>query len=158
MSNSNDESIEFAKEVWEEFAARDRGEPLKNMYKGRENNLHKNNIVILPPVVDRETLSYVDVKAVVDELARVYVFPFLRQFVFMIGDQQVWIKLYYMRKLFPKKYGWLIPIPGGWHWTWHILKGIFHVYHELILLPFAKMLGFSKLDKQVKNFHYVEDF
>ncbi len=87
------------------------------MYKGKEHNLNKNNIVILPPVVDRETLSYVDVKAVVDDLARVYVIPCLRQFVFMIGDQQVWIKLYYLRKLFPKKYSWLIPIPGGWYWT-----------------------------------------
>ena len=155
---SNEESLDFAKQVWRDFSNRIGDEPLKNMYTGSDNNLTKNNILILPPVVDRETLSYVDVRAVVDDLARLYVIPFLRQFVFMIGDQQVWIKLYFLRKLYPKKYSWLIPIPGGWHWTWHILKGIFICFHATILLPFAKHLGFTKLDAEVKNFHYSEDF
>jgi hypothetical protein len=57
----------------------------------------------------------------------------------------------------PNKYYWMIPVPGEWHWTYHILKGIFAMYHESIFLPFAEMLGFSYVDITAENFHYAED-
>ena len=49
-------------------------------------------------------------------------------------------------------------VPGEWHWSWHILKGIFRKYHHTILWPLAKVMGYSSLDENVANFHYVEDF
>jgi len=70
----------------------------------------------------------------------------------------VWIKLYKLRLKTSRKYNWLIPIPGAWHWTWHILKGIFLVYYDFILLPFSAMLRYKFLDRNVVNFHYREDF
>ena len=75
----------------------------------------------------------------------------------MFEDQQTWIKFYMMHKRNPQKYHWLIPVPGEWHWTWHILKAIYLVYYDTILLPFAQELGYSSLDREVKDFHYAED-
>src|ERR1700761_6329806 len=51
----------------------------------------------------------------------------------------------------------MIPVPGEWHWTWHIIKGIFVLYYDSILLPCAKAMGYSTLDREAKNFHYAED-
>ena len=58
---------------------------------------------------------------------------------------------------FPHKYFWVIPVPGEWHWTWHILQAIFIVYGEFIIFPLALKLGFKSIDLKAKNFHYAED-
>ncbi len=70
----------------------------------------------------------------------------------------MWIKLFLLRLRQPNEYHWVIPIPGAWHWTWHIIKGIYLVYYDSILLPFSAILGYSSLDKEANNFHYAEDF
>ena len=158
LSSSNDESLIWTRYVWKRFSDRPQDKPLKHVYTRAESRLYKSDYTILPPVVDRETLSYKDVKFVAKAFAAKYIVPGLRDFAFVVGDQQVWIKLYKLRLLRQKKYKWLIPIPGGWHWTWHILKGIYLMYYDFILLPFSKMLGYRSLDKTVANFHYAEDF
>lgn len=158
LSSSNDESLSWTKYIWNKFASRPGDRPLKHVYTKTKNRLYKSDYTILPPVVDRETLSYVDVKAVIKNFATQYIIPGLRNFAFVVEDQQVWIKLYKLRLKTSRKYNWLIPIPGAWHWTWHILKGIFLVYYDFILLPFSAMLGYKSLDRNVANFHYGEDF
>ena len=50
-----------------------------------------------------------------------------------------------------------IPVPGEWHWTWHILQGIFKLYGTYILTPFAKKLGFKSFDVFCQDFHYGEE-
>jgi hypothetical protein len=158
LSSSNDDSLGWTQYVWKKFRGKPHNKPLKHVYAKTKNRLYKSDYTILPPVVDRETLSYKDIKAVVKDFAAKYIISGLRNFAFVVGDQQVWIKLYKLRLSKAKKYNWLIPIPGGWHWTWHILKGIFLVYYSFVLLPFSKMLGYKSLDESVANFHYSEDF
>ena len=80
-----------------------------------------------------------------------------RTFVLVSGDQQTWIRMWMLRKKYADKYSWLVPIPGEWHWTWHILKAIFKIFGITILKPFADILGFSSLDLEANNFHYAED-
>ena len=58
----------------------------------------------------------------------------------------------------PVKYNWMIPVPGEWHWTWHIIKGIYRMFYTTVLKPFSVILGFSSLDDEAVNFHYAEDF
>jgi hypothetical protein len=65
--------------------------------------------------------------------------------------------MWMLRKKYADKYSWLVPIPGEWHWTWHILKAIFKMFGITILKPFADILGFSSLDLEANNFHYAED-
>src|ERR1700728_3688783 len=129
LCSSNDESLSWALKVWNKFDKRPKDKPLKECYRGTTSNVLKSDITILEPVVDRETLSYVDVQAVVDSLGEKYIFNSERTFAFLVGDQQVWIKLVLLKLRFPTQYHWMVPIPGGWHWTWHILKGIFLVYY-----------------------------
>jgi hypothetical protein len=80
-----------------------------------------------------------------------------RTFAFVSADHQVWIKMWKQRIEKPLQYSWLIPLPGDWHTTWHILKGIFRLYGQHILLPFSIQLGFKSLDLECNNFHYGED-
>ena len=57
----------------------------------------------------------------------------------------------------PAKYKWVIPIPGDWHWQWHILKGIYKIFGNYIIAPFATKLKYKSVDLECKNFHYGED-
>jgi hypothetical protein len=108
--------------------------------------------------LDRKTLSYADIEAVLDNFYGEHIRETNRNFCLVSGDQQVWIKLFYLRKMQPIKYSWLIPIPGEFHWNWHILKGIFILWGKHLLLPFSKLFGYSTLDLECNNFHYAEDF
>ena len=74
-----------------------------------------------------------------------------------LGDFQVWEKLFLLHIANPERFKWMIPMPGEWHWTWHIIVAIFRIYYISILLPFAKILGFSSLDPDARNFHYAEN-
>ena len=69
----------------------------------------------------------------------------------------MWIKLWKLKLQDPNKYSWLIPVPGEWHWTWHITKGMFKMYHESIFQPFGEMLGYKYVDAEATYFHYSED-
>jgi hypothetical protein len=157
IQSNNDNSLEFVSKCWETFINRPGVRPLKFLFENTESNVQKCDFTMLEAIVDRETLKYEDVEAVVEQFWIKYIEPTPRVFAFLGGDQQVWIKLWMLRLKNPNKYHWMIPIPGEWHWTWHILKGIFAMYHESILLPFAHMLGFKKVDKTANNFHYAED-
>ena len=161
LSSTNDESLEWMNTNWNLFDSRPANRPLKFLYAAANHIcsfLNKSDIIILPLIFDRETLSYVDVRGIVDEFAQIYILPTERVFAFVAGDQQVWIKLFKLRLNFPTEYHWMIPVPGGWHWTWHILKGIYRMYYDTIFLPISQILGFKHLDKNANNFHYTEDF
>ena len=152
------DSENFARKCWQAFEARPEEMPLRFLYNTHQSNVRKTDLTILEPHVGLETLTYRDIKIVVDKFFEDYLQHSPRTIAFVSGDQQVWIKLFYLRTEEPQKYGWMIPVPGEWHWLWHILKGIFRLYYDTILLPFSKMLGFSSLDKEANNFHYAEDF
>ena len=112
---------------------------------------------IQEPMENLQTLQYKDIILVIDEFYRKHIQQTVRNFAFVSGDQQTWIKLMILRQKNQNKYNWMIPIPGEWHWTWHIIKGIFRMFYDSILHPFAKVLGFKSLDKKADNFHYAED-
>jgi hypothetical protein len=130
---------------------------MKLVYTGSKSKVVKANILILEPKLNVQTLSYAEVVPLVEEFYRNHIANSNRTFAFISGDQQVWIKLWKLRKNHPQKYGWLIPLPGEWHWMWHIIKGIFRVYSDLILRPVAILQGYSTFDAEANNFHYAED-
>lgn len=152
------EAENFAEYCWKVFSLRPPAMPLRFLYTGHPSRVRKSDITILEPLPNLQTLTYQDIEIAVSEFFERYILPSNRTFAFVSGDQQVWIKLWLLRKRQPLKYHWMIPVPGEWHWEWHILKGIYVVFYDTILFPFSKLLGYSSLDKEVKNFHYAEDF
>jgi hypothetical protein len=151
------ESETFSSASWNLFLERPHTIPLRFMYRDTQSTTAKSAVFILPPLFNLQTLTYEDIEIVVQQFYDKYMGGSSRTFAFVSGDQQVWIKLWYLRMRQPVKYIWMIPVPGEWHWTWHILQGIFGHYTDSILLPFAKLLGFSVVDKKAKVFHYAED-
>jgi hypothetical protein len=157
---SNDyELAEMINCTFSAFSERPVNAPLKFMYRGQtESNVPKSDITFLKPLFDLQTLSNHDVEVAVQDFHDTYIAPTNRQFAVVSGDFQVWDKLFMLHVRNPVKYQWLIPVPGEWHWTWHIIIAIFKVFYTTILFPFATLLGFKKLDPKAANFHYAEDF
>lgn len=128
------------------------------MVIGTASNVRKSNITFMKPLFNKQTLTYEDIRAIVDAFFLRLLEKSPRLFAILCGDQQVWIKLWMLHLQDPAKYNWVIPVPGEWHWLWHILKAIFKTYYWTILLPFSQVLNFKSLDIEVSHFHYSEDF
>lgn len=157
IQSNADEVMKFAQDNWEAFSARPKDKPLRFMYQGHESNVDKSNITFMKPLFNLQTLTNEDVQTAVDRFYRDYMEGSDRVCAIISGDFQVWIKLWKLHLNNPTKYNWLIPVPGEWHWTWHILQALFKMFYRTIFAPFAKHLGFKKLDEKAKVFHYAED-
>ena len=81
-----------------------------------------------------------------------------RTFAFVSVDQACFALVWGLKKQFPRKFSWVIPVPGEWHWSWHILQAIYRMYGTYILLPLSRVLNYSNLDIKAQNFHFAEDF
>lgn len=121
-------------------------------------NVVKSDFTILKPMFHLQTLTYEDIQTVIDKFKEKFLTDTTRQYAVVSGDFQVWSKLWFLRARHPDEYKWVIPIPGEWHYEWHVLQGIYRMYYHSLLLPFSKVLNFSSLDPAAKNFHYAEDF
>lgn len=158
VQSHNDAAISFAESSWKSITLQHNVMPLKfEPFRGNS-KVFRADLKILKPLLNCSTLKYEDIERVVSEFFRKFMHGTARTFAFISGDQQVWIKLWYLRTRQPDKYRWLVPIPGEWHWQWHILKGIYKVFGSTILLPLSRTLGYRELDLEAKNFHYAEDF
>jgi hypothetical protein len=157
LQSNDDEIMNFANNNWISFLNRADSMPLKSLYHGTPSSVKKSDITILAPLFNLGTQSYEDIKVAIDDFFMKYMNNTDRLFAIVSGDQQTWIRLWLLHLQNPTEYHWMIPVPGEWHWTWHIIKAIFRLYYYTILLPFSRVLGFSKLDKKADNFHYAED-
>lgn len=157
VQNTPNGCIQFVNQLYILFENRPKTQPLRFMYSGTHSNVHKSDITYLPPMLNAETKTTEDIEKVVEEFRKAYIEGTLREFAVIYGDYQVWCQLFLLLLRNPAKYFWLIPMPGEWHWTWHILKGIYKMYYRSILLPFSKIIGFRSLDEKADNFHYAED-
>ena len=157
IQSNNDEVFNFANNNWEDFCNRPKNKPLRFLYDGTNSNVQFSDITFLQPIFNKQTLKTEHVKHAVDEFHGDHMAGTTRVCAIISGDFQVWIKLWWLHVNYPEKYNWLIPVPGEWHWTWHILQGIYKMYYKVYLLPFSKVLGFRTLDAEAKNFHYAED-
>lgn len=157
LQNTDYEARVFCVTNFTVFSARKRDKPLRFLFIDTPSNVEASDITFLKPLFDTQTISNNDVQKIVDTFFSEYMAGTPRQFALLSGDFQVWMKLFMLHKRYPEKYGWLIPVPGEWHWTWHIIKAIYATYYWHILLPFSQKIGFSKLDREAKDFHYAED-
>ena len=116
------------------------------------------NISILPTKIPCNTSTYADVKIVLTDFYEKYVSSGERTFVFVNTDQACHTLVWNLKNNHKDLFSWVIPVPGEWHWTWHIMKGIFRMWGTHFFLPWSKQLKFATLDVHCKNFHYGEDF
>lgn len=158
IQSNNDEANEFANNNYQLFSNCNKSLPLRFMNDNLPNQVPTSDITFWNPIFHRSTLKNTHVIETVDMFYKEHMQDTSRTCAILSGDWQVWIKLWNMVLSDKLKYGWMIPVPGEWHWTWHIIKAIYKLFYHTILLPFSQYIGFSSLDEEAVNFHYAEDF
>ena len=123
-----------------------------------ESHLHQLKFVILDPLIPCNTATYIDCERVLMNFWNNHMATTERVFAFVSVDQACFSRVWGLKKRFPRKFSWVIPVPGEWHWSWHILQAIFKVWGAYMLLPLSRILNYSNLDLSARNFHYAEDF
>ena len=131
---------------------------LKQALTHNSQPIRMQKLTILEPILNCSTASKVDIKNSLNLFYEDYMQCANRSFAIVQGDQQVFTMCWYARVRDPVKYAWVIPVPGEFHWTWHILRGIFLLYGNYILLPLSKILNYKNLDLKADIYHYAEDF
>lgn len=170
LQNTADKANLWANDNYLLFSAHQFSMPLKYLYTNTASFLQKSDITWLPALPNLQTLSYKDIELVLENFYTNFILPYGRLFAAIGGDFQVWDRLFMLHRRNPIKYHWLIPVPGEWHWQWHILIAIYRylivnnnnlllyrLYYKSILLPLSEVLGFRILDSKAANFHYAED-
>jgi hypothetical protein len=99
----------------------------------------------------------VEVSAIVRNLAKDISGPTLHEICIMGGNWQTFSHMFELMLKEPNDWKFLVPIPGEWHWNWHILKAIFKIWATYLLNPIAiEILSFKNFDIKGKNFHNAE--
>ena len=47
----------------------------------------------------------------------------------------------------------LIPVLAVWHYIWHVVKAIFIIHGDWLLIPIAQRLRYRKIKLEANNFH-----
>lgn len=158
IQSSGHDVIQFTNQNYLHFTLGNTNAPLKYILSYTNiSNIRKSQYIILTPELNISTAKTDDIIYLLDDFYAKYIQTAQRKFCFISGDQQTYSHLWKLRKAEPDYYGWLIPLPGEWHWTWHITKGIFKIFGKTFLLPFSKVLLFKNLDLEANNWHYAED-
>ena len=82
------------------------------------------------------------------------------KYVFVIGDEQTYDRMIKMKPASPRQYLWLIPIPGEFHVTGHILHCLYRLWWMHLLHPFSIILQREriKMDWTMTKFNAHDDF
>lgn len=121
-------------------------------------SIRRSDWVILPPQMGANVSSYDGTAEVLANFHRDHMVGTTRRFAFVSCDQAAFALVWNLRNRKPEKFGWVVPVPGEFHWHWHILKGIFRLYSDDILYPFATYINYPAFDPECNNFHKGEDF
>lgn len=132
--------------------------PLQFALKGADSRTPKSKITHFPADIDATPAQLADIMRILDRIYDTFIKTGIHEWMFISGDHQVFSKLWTLKQQNPEKYKWTIPIPGEWHYTWHVLKGIFHLWGHQLLKPLSQIIRYAKLDLEAKVFRYAEDF
>lgn len=158
VSTDFDFAIEVAKNAWKGVKEVYKHTWLKFAHVDGTGCMKIGDLTILSPIIPCNTSTYKDVQEVLEKFFRKFVEGSERTFVFVNTDQACHALVWGLKMQFPSKFSWVVPVPGEWHWTWHILKGIFRIYGKSHFVPWSVQLNYSSLDVECKSFHYAEDF
>ena len=116
------------------------------------------DITIMQPLIPCNTSTYDDVNRILVDFHANHIKEGATCYAFVSVDQACHSLVWNLKKRHPHRFSWVVPIPGEWHWTWHILKAIIKVWGASHFVPWSKVLGFAAFDVDCKVFHYGEDF
>ena len=123
-----------------------------------DSRLQNSKLIVLKPLMNCNTAHTTEVRRVLENFYHSYIAGTSRTYAFVSCDQPVFNLCWKLRSSENDQFSWVIPVPGEFHWHWHILKGIFRIYGEYLFVPMSRVLNYTSLDVECKIFHYAEDF
>jgi hypothetical protein len=88
---------------------------LRFTYWGTQLYMITLNFTILPTVFRKSTKKLEDVKSTLANFHNIYILGTTHTWAFVSGDEQVYAQIYNLKRAYPDKYGWMIPVPGEFH-------------------------------------------
>jgi len=95
------------------------------------------------------TANYDDVSKALDRIKGYMVDTLGIQRVIVIGDQQTFSRMVWLKRFQPKQYDWVVPFPGEFHFVVHLLMAI-HI------LWYTQLVGYVLLHSGVSTESIVE--
>ena len=103
----------------------------------------RSKVIYQRPIYQCGTASYDDVEKLLRRIHDFHVRDRRQSLVYVVGDQQTYDRMLKLKIRNPEPYRWLLPLPGEFHFKWHvtlaILPGRLEAFRELT----AEMVEFS---------------
>lgn len=94
------------------------------------------------PVLDVETAAYADVDVCTQRIQNTQLAG--TEQILIVGDQQVYIRLHWLKLHNPHRNRWFLPLPGEWHFTCHALMAVHSLWYKPMMQSIVVALGFEK--------------
>lgn len=117
----------------------------------------RSHVVFEQPVLDAGTAAYRDVDRFLSAVRTMFLFliglvtvPWAKaaSVVFVVGDQQTYSRMLWLKLYHPRRYDWLLPLGGEFHFREHALMAL----HRLWWFPIVRWVVF-KLGSRKTIFH-----
>jgi hypothetical protein len=102
-------------------------------------------IHIRRPVNNVSTAAYADVDTTTTRISNEILSG--AEMVLLVGDQQSYARLFWLKKYHPEVNDWFVPLPGEWHFTAHALMAIHSLWDKCFTRTFVVELGFEETVK-----------
>ena len=131
------------------------------------------------PLLDAGTAAYADVDKWLVAVRNLFCFlvgitvgcvagdeqewtPSAADLVLVVGDQQTWSRMLWLKLMHPERYSWMLPLPGEFHFTVHLLMAIHILWWHTIIFFAVNSLDSHKTIKQgwtsVEQYKYYDHF
>ena len=123
----------------------------------------ESHIIYMPPELDIGTAKYADIDHMVQVIDNYYFHAMLpASMVLAVGDQQSYHRLFWQKKYHQKRYNWLLPLPGEFHFTVHALMAIHKLWYRSLSQKVVEELRWQKTVKEdwtsVEEWHHYDRF
>ena len=106
-------------------------------------------IIYNKPVLDVSTAAYPDVMKVLDQIQTDLVDNGPRlKVVFVVGDQQSYDRMLNLIEQQPRRYKWIVPLPGEFHFMGHCYFAFNRLWYDDLTGWAAQICGFDKTVKR----------
>ena len=78
-------------------------------------------LIYQPPLYDTGTASYRDVRRILTRIYDYHIKHLGQRIVLLVGDHQTYDRMLKLKINSPSnQYSWLVPLPGEFHFKWHV--------------------------------------
>ena len=120
-------------------------------------------VVYQPPVLEVSTAAYADVEKFLEAVKNEHIRRLGHKVVGVLGDWQTFNRMWHL-KIHDASFSWLVPLPGEFHFTWHVGQSMYILWWNHL---FGWVANKGNMEKTMKppsdmdhceNIQYVDHF